>query len=402
MVTSTSLSPGFEVARLSLVTLCLVGCLVPKAPAATPAQPTAPAQATTPVADKTFRLKLCSEAPLRLQGSPGAPKSRGCVATFTQTWSDPETIRWAKATEATRRYLVYAPTNLPQRPVPVVFVFPGATCNAEVASFYNTHTRFEQLADRDGFIVVYGNGLPTGGHSGNEAPMTKGGFLPGCFADHTGEGLDVTYVRLILDQLERELKIDRTRVYATGISQGGGMSFQLALEAPDLVAAIAPVAGVPFQPSGTWLRSCHPQPGYERVSIAMLAATADPFIPYAPGPSVTYPDTLYPGMEETRNAWLTALGIHGAPVVDQFPDNVKGDSYEPQTGLKSSTVERLRYPLGQDGQELWYYKATGMGHTWPNPEQIWVGMWKLMGKTNQDIDFADQAWEFFKRHAKRN
>jgi len=80
--------------------------------------------------------------------------------------------------------------------------------------------------------------------------MPKGGFLQGCFLEHSGEGVDVTYVRRILDQLETELKIDRSRVFATGLSAGGGMSFQLALEAPDLVAAIAPVAGLPFNPVG--------------------------------------------------------------------------------------------------------------------------------------------------------
>ena len=378
-----------ERARVSGAALCLAGCLVGK-----PQPPTAAAKTS-------FRLGLCSEAPLRLEARPGASQTRGCVVTFTQRWSDPATIEWAKTTQAERRYLVYVPTNLPSRPAPVVFVFPGATCNAEAAALYNTHARFEALADRDGFIVVYGNGLPTAGHSGNEPPMRKGGFLAGCWAEHTGEGVDVTYVRLIVDQLATELKIDRARIYATGISQGGGMSFQLALEAPDLVAAIAPVVGVPFAPSGEWLRSCHPNPGYERVSVAMLAATADPFIPYAPGSSLKIPEARFPGMEETRNAWLSALNLTGPPAVDRFPDNVKGDSYGRQTGLTSSTIERQRYPVGRDGQELWYYKAEGMGHAWPNPEQVWSGMWETFGKTNQDIDFADQAWEFFQRHAKR-
>jgi polyhydroxybutyrate depolymerase len=93
--------------------------------------------------------------------------------------------------------------------------------------------------------------------------VPEGGFLPACWAEHAGEGLDVSYVRKIVAQLETELKIDRKRIYATGLSMGGGMSFQLALEAPDLVAAIAPVAGVPYQPSGAWLSRCHPKPGYD-------------------------------------------------------------------------------------------------------------------------------------------
>jgi len=198
--------------------------------------------------------------------------------------------------------------------------------------------------------------------------------------------------------------IDRSRDYATGLSAGGGMALQLALEAPDLVAAIAPVAPLPFQPTGPWRHFCHPQPGHERVSIAMLAATHDRFVSYAPGGSPEYPNARYPGMEATRDAWLAALGIQhtlpasGAPIVDAFPDLVRDDSLTPATGLASSTIERQRYPAGPDGQELWYYKAIGMGHWWPHPTQSWPGLWNRFGKTNQDIDFADEAWTFFQRH----
>ena len=130
----------------------------------------------------------------------------------------------------------------------------------------------------------------------------------------------------------------------------------------------------------------------------MLAATSDRFISYTPGGSAEYPNAAYPGMEETRDAWLAAMKIEGAPAVDAFPDVVKDDSYTPQTGLASSTIERRRYPPGPDGQELWYYKATGMGHWWPNPQQMWGGLWARFGKTNQDVDFADEAWAFFQRH----
>ncbi|MEO8904052.1 MAG: PHB depolymerase family esterase [Polyangiaceae bacterium] len=335
-----------------------------------------------------------------MQGPAGAAQSRGCVVRFTQEWSDPESVRWLGATKAERRYLVYAPAKLPAGPVPVVFVFPGATASAESAAFYYTGTRFETLADRDGFVVVYGNGLPKSPF-GEPPSVPQGGFLPGCWAAHAGEGLDVSYVRTIVDQLETELKIDRKRIYATGLSMGGGMSFQLALEAPDLVAAIAPVAGVPFQPQGEWLLSCHPKPGYDQVSIAMLAATADPFISYAPGGSVEFPQAHYPGMEQTRDAWLAALNIHGAPTIDRFPDLVHNDSYTPQSRVATSTVERFRYPVGPAGQELWYYKVEGMGHWWPSSTQLPSALWARFGKSNQDIDFADQAWEFFRRHSKR-
>jgi len=284
--------------------------------------------------------------------------------------------------------------------VPVVLVFPGYSSSAESVALYTTHTRFETLADRDGFVVVYGNGLPDPPSPREKVAVPKGGFLSGCLAPHAGEGVDVSYVRQIVDQLATEISIDRRRVYATGLSAGGGMSFELALEAPDLVAAIAPVVPLPFQPSGGWRLACHPHPGYDQISIAMVAATDDPFISYTAGGSREYPDVRYPGMERARDAWVAALGLAGPPDVDAIPDVVAGDSYQPDTNRATSTVERQRYGAGPDGRELWFYKATGMGHAWPNPTPSWSGMWRRFGKNNQDMDFADEAWAFFQRHRK--
>ena len=386
--------------RIGAIAILLGACVAkPAVVSAPPPAAAAPSPATA--APSRFRLAACTEAPVRLEGPPGAQQSRGCVATFAQRVSDPATVRRLGVAEVERRYLVYAPAALPVAPVPVVFVFPGYSASAEAAAFYYTHTRWEELADRDGFVVVYGNGLPHPPNAREKPAMPKGGFLQGCLAEHAGEGIDVAYVRHIVERLAGEVAVDRTRIYATGLSAGGGMAFELALEAPDLVAAIAPVAPLPFQPAGPWLHGCHPRPGHERVSIAMLGATDDPFVSYAPGGSREYPDGRYPGMEQTRDAWLTALGISGAPTIDVFPDVVQGDSYQPHTGRATSTITRHRYPPGPDKRELWFYKAVGMGHWWPSPTQAWSGLWPRFGKTNQDIDFADEAWTFFQRHARR-
>jgi poly(3-hydroxybutyrate) depolymerase len=349
-----------------------------------------------------LRLRLCSEAPLRLEGPPSALQSQGCVVRFHQAVSDPLEVSRLGTDTVERRYLVYAPPELPALPSPVVFVFPGYGASAEAAASHYTHARFEVLADEHGFVVVYGNGLPAL-PPGQSAPerQPEGGYFQGCLADHSDEGIDVQYTRQILDQLAAELSIDRSRVYATGLSAGGGMSLQLALEAPDLVRAIAPVAALPFQPSGPWRHHCHPKPGHDKIPIAMLAATHDPFVAYAPGASHVYPQASYPGMEQTRDIWLAAMGITGPAQVELLPDRVQRDSYEPHTGLASSHIELQRYPTGADGQELWFYKGVGMGHWWPNPRQTWAGLWPKFGKTNQDIDFADHAWQFFERHAQR-
>jgi polyhydroxybutyrate depolymerase len=390
--------------RLALLGLLLGACAGNQAAAPPPASVAAasPAPATAPpAAPARFRLRLCTEPPVRLEGPPGVQQSRGCVVTFRQRITDPEIIQTLGATEVERRALIYAPANLPPRPAPVVLVFPGYSTSAEAVAFYNTHTRFETLADRDGFVVVYGNGLPNPPNAREKISVPKGGFLSGCLAPHGGEGVDVAYVRQLLAALDTEVSIDRTRVYATGISAGGGMSFELALEAPELVAAIAPVVPLPFQPTGGWRLHCHPRPGYDRISIAMVAATNDPFISYESGGSREYPEAHYPGMEAARDAWVAALGLAGPPEIDALPDLVQTDSHQPDSGRAGSTIERQRYRPGPDGRELWYYRAVGMGHAWPSPIESWRGLWPRFGKNNQDLDFADEAWTFFQRHVKR-
>jgi polyhydroxybutyrate depolymerase len=345
------------------------------------------------------RFALCTEAPRRLEGPPGAAQSRGCVVRFQQTTTDPLVKEAYGRDTFERRFLVYVPERLPEGPVPLVFVFPGYGASAEAAAFYYTHTRFEQLADRDGFVVVYGNGL-TIPPPGEKAAMPEGGFFRGCFSPRQDEGVDVQYVRQIVTMLESKLAIDRTRIYAAGLSAGGGLTFELAMEAPDLIAAIAPVAPLPFQPQGSWRHACHPKAGHERISILMVAGTADRFISYEPGPSPKYPEMHYAGMEQTRDAWLEAMQIEGAPEVELLPDVVTDDSYEPHSGQESSRIELYRYPKSPSGHELRYLKAIGMGHWWPDRRVNWQGIWADFGKNNQDIAFTDDAWEFFREQHK--
>ncbi|HSS38981.1 MAG TPA: hypothetical protein VLT58_09440, partial [Polyangia bacterium] len=133
-------------APAALLGIVFIGCVGgrPAAPPVVTAATAPPpsAQATPPApAPAAFRLRLCSEAPVHLQGPPGVAQSRGCVATFTQALSDPATIRFVGANQVARRYLVYAPAKLPPRPAPVVLVFPGYSTSAEAVAFYATHTR---------------------------------------------------------------------------------------------------------------------------------------------------------------------------------------------------------------------------------------------------------------------
>ena len=115
---TTFLPIGAAPARISCVAvlgLLLGACGGGRAAGPPPAVP----------AGARFRLRLCSEAPIRLEGPPGAPQSRGCVVTFAQELSDPATIRSLGTNKVARRYLVYAPASLRANPRPSCSFFPA-------------------------------------------------------------------------------------------------------------------------------------------------------------------------------------------------------------------------------------------------------------------------------------
>jgi len=125
-----------------------------------------------------------------------------------------------------RSFLVYAPTSYNgATPVPVVFDFHGLSgTSAQQRSL----SRWDQLANNEGFLVVYPQGV---GNSWNAG---------GCCGDSMSMMVDdVGFVRGIITALGA--CIDTKRVYASGCSNGGAMSYRLACEAADVIAGVAPV-----------------------------------------------------------------------------------------------------------------------------------------------------------------
>ena len=134
-----------------------------------------------------------------------------------------------------RSYILHlSPTLAPERKYPLVIVLHGGGGNAASAG---KMTGMNQQANRENFIVVYPNGA---GRLGDRLLTWNSGNCCGYALDHQVD--DVGFLRALVERLLTQYPIDPKRVYATGISNGGMMSYRLACEASDLVAAIAPVA----------------------------------------------------------------------------------------------------------------------------------------------------------------
>jgi polyhydroxybutyrate depolymerase len=266
-----------------------------------------------------------------------------------------------------RSYLVHIPPKYDStKPSPVVLAFHGGGANANQMMAY---CGLNQKSDEAGFIVVYPNG--TGRLS--KILTFNGGNCCGYAMSNNID--DVNFTRQLLDDLAKSANVDPKRIYATGMSNGGIMSYRLASELSDRIAAIAPVGG----PMGT--ETCQPT---RPVSVIHFHGTDDENAPFKGGKGRGPSGTNFFSVEHSIQAWVKANGCDKVPVVTQFPDTAKD----------GTSVSRKTYGSGKEGAEVVLIEITGGGHTWPGQEP----RLKALGKSTKDISANDLMWEFFEKH----
>jgi polyhydroxybutyrate depolymerase len=262
-----------------------------------------------------------------------------------------------------RGYLMYLPSAYRAgRPAPLVLVFHGGGGRA---SGIAPHTGFSRLADREGFVTVYPDGLQGRWNDGR-----------GYAATHD----DVGFVRALLDTLERELSIDPRRIYATGISNGAMFSYRLACDLPGVFAAVAPVAGampVDLAPSCR-----HAEP----VSVLAMQGTADPLMPYAGG-GVARRRGRVLSAEQSVAFWATLDGCAEPALVTPEADLAPDDG----TRVRHATFNGC-----PDRRSVELYSIEGGGHTWPGGPPVGGSV----GRVSRDIDATPLIWAFFAQHAR--
>ncbi|MBS0203409.1 MAG: hypothetical protein JSS49_10950 [Planctomycetes bacterium] len=266
-----------------------------------------------------------------------------------------------------RSYLVHIPAKYdPKQPTPVVLAFHGGGATADTMVGFSG---LNQKSDQAGFIVVYPNG--TGRF---EKVLTfNGGNCCGYAMNKRVD--DVDFTRQLLDDLGHMVTIDSKRVFATGMSNGGILSYLLASELSDRIAAIAPVGG----PMGT--ASCQPK---RAVSVIHFHGLDDDFAPFQGGRGKGVSGTEFYSVEHSIRAWVKANGCEQEPVVTLLQDTA-GDG---------TSITRKSYGSGTDGTEVVLIEIAGAGHTWPGRES----RFKALGKSTRNISANDAMWEFFEKH----
>lgn len=256
-----------------------------------------------------------------------------------------------------RSYLLYVPkTYDPAAPAPLVLSLHGfASWPANQMSV----SRWNELADQHGFILVYpaGTGFPkrwnAGGATGDKAVD------------------DVAFLSDLIDALSHQFTVDPARIYVNGLSNGAGMSNLLACRLADRIAAMGGVAGAYTPPA----EGCAPT---QPVPIIAFHGTADPIVPYdggAAGPQ----GWVFPAVPDWAAAWAARNGCDATP--EQIP--ARGE------------VSGVKYSGCTGDANVVFYTVDGGGHSWPGggklPEAI-------VGHTTDDVDASALMWEFFAQH----
>ena len=202
------------------------------------------------------------------------------IQTAAPTIEPVDSTRTLMSNGVERSYLLHITPGLNNgQSIPVLFVFHGS---GSVPVEIEASTGFNDIADKTGFLVVYPRAI------GQDWNVTCCGIVLAKNMD------EEAFIRLILSDLKTIANVDSKRVYATGVSLGATLVYQLGCKMSDVFAGIAPVAGALAD------SPCQPQ---EPVSVVHLHGLADDIYPYEGGGAFNIPP-----IEEIIATWAKLDG----------------------------------------------------------------------------------------------
>jgi polyhydroxybutyrate depolymerase len=268
----------------------------------------------------------------------------------------------------TRTYLARVPAKSNSLDaLPLVIVLHGG--GGSGTSIRNV-TKFDAVADANGFVVAYPDGYSNSWNDGNGA------------SDAEDAGVDdVAFVSALIDDLALRSPIDLRRVYVTGISNGGKMSLRLACQLSGRIAAAAPVAA---NMPDLLTANCAPA---RAVPMMFVHGDLDPIslraggvLPFGDGSSV---------LSTTASVafWNDRNGCSATPSSTTTIDTV----------MDGTSIAYTRYAPCTAGAENRFYDVIGGGHTWPGGVQYLPV--SQIGRTSDDVNAGQEMWQFFRAFA---
>ena len=298
--------------------------------------------------------------------------------------SDNTELKFMKAGEGSRcirSYWLHVPPSYDgSDSVPLVIMLHGTTSFSFFYPFYffkscfmEGYTEFSLKSDEEGFILLYPN-----------AKLIfefrffafNPGYTPYSYFDNID---DIGFLRDLIDKMKDEYNINQSRVYVTGLSNGGYMSYSAGAYLSAIIAAIAPVAGA------IGGRDTEDEPFYycpipdNPVSVIAFHSTNDSQVPY-------YGSSIDVSVNESIYFWVEHDGCDPVPFVD-ISD--------------SGRIETRKYFNGDEGTEVYLYSTIGGEHWWPGNNMEYNENAPWLYDPHKEISATDLIWEFFEAHPKQ-
>ena len=270
-----------------------------------------------------------------------------------------------------RTYHLYVPTSLPKgEPAPLLLALHGGI---GWGLQYAKNSGFDALAEANGFIVVFPDGV---GPAIKDDALRTWNAGACCGAAVKEDVDDVTFLSMLIDTIGEQLPIDEHRVFAAGHSNGGMMAYRLACELADKVVAIG------LQSSALELDDCHPS---RPVSLLHIHGTGDQNVPIngGKGPNGIAGVAFNPPIDGVRTI-ATEDGCATEPTSTTDPGN--------------ADVTTLSWSGCADGSAVEMVKVEGATHAWmgsPAPPT------RLLGEVYLDYHSTEQIWSFLINHPRR-
>jgi polyhydroxybutyrate depolymerase len=263
-----------------------------------------------------------------------------------------------------RSYIIHIPKTLDKSaPAPLVLVLHGG---GGTAKGMNKLTGFSKISDKYGFIVCYPDGIKKHWNDGRDVNITHVNGI---------EVNDIKFISLLIDTLISKYNIDSSHIYCCGISNGGMMSFRLACELNNKIAAFAPVA---ISMSEQLYGSCLPR---KSVPMMIIFGDEDPLVPYEGG-NIKWDRGEVVSVAKTVEFWVKNNKSNDTPSVTET-DKVDDDTYVKKFVFSGSSLR----------EEVVYYQVYGGGHTWPGGWQYLPKL--IVGRTSKEFNASEEIWKWF-------
>ncbi|MBI3296907.1 MAG: prolyl oligopeptidase family serine peptidase [Elusimicrobia bacterium] len=265
----------------------------------------------------------------------------------------------------TRTYLLHLPRGYNRHKTwPMVIVLHGGGASAENGE---RMTGMSEKADKEGFIAVYPDGT---GQGSRRLTWNVGD----CCGYAVEQGVDdVGFIRALIGKLKAERHVDPDRIYATGMSNGGMLTYRLACELSDEFAAVGVV-------SGSLNGECRPS---RAVPIVIFHGTADQHVPYAGGYGSESPvQRLDKPVASAVSFWVANNRCRSTP-----------------KWTASGSIVQTDFTGCRNGADVSLYSIKGEGHTWPGGEEG-----RRHGNVDpptKEISATEVLWDFFQSHPMR-